>query len=141
MIWINAGLAVPENEIEFAVSRSPGPGGQHVNTTDTRVTLRFDVVNSKTLSEAQKARILARLSTRINAAGVLRVTCHSERSQKANKDLAVERFAVLLAEALKQRRVRRPTSVPRNEKRRRLEGKRLRAAVKKGRSRPGRGEE
>ncbi len=141
MIWVNAQLAVPEDEIDFVTSRSPGPGGQHVNTTDTRVTLRFDVVNSKTLSSAQKVRILSRLATRINAEGVLRVTCHSQRSQRANKDMALERFAELLRQALKVEKKRRPTSVPRAEKRRRVEGKRLRSAVKKGRARPGAGEE
>ena len=137
MIQVNAQLAVAEDEIEFAVSRSPGPGGQHVNTTDTRVTLRFDVVNSKSLSDFQKARILARLAGRVNKDGVLRVTAHAERSQKANKDRALARFVELLREALKVEKKRRPTPVPRAEKRRRVESKRLRSAVKKGRSKPG----
>lgn len=137
MIAINAALSIPEDEIEFSTSRSPGPGGQHVNTTDTRVTLRFDVVNSSALSQAQKARVLAELSTRINAAGVLRVVCHSERSQWANRRKALERFAELLRQALKPRKRRRATAVPRTERRRRLESKRRHGAIKKGRTRPG----
>ncbi len=137
MIAVNAQCSLAEDEITFAVSRSPGPGGQHVNTTDTRVTLRFDVVNSKSLSPDQKARILARLAGRINKDGVLRVTAHAERSQRANKERALARFVELLREALKQEKKRRPTLVSRAEKRRRVESKRQRAAVKKGRARPG----
>lgn len=137
MIPITAALSIPEDEIAFTTSRSPGPGGQHVNTTDTRVTLRFDVVNSQALGEGQKARILAALATRINAEGVLRVVCHSERSQWANRQKALERFAELLRQALKPRKKRRATAVPRAERRRRLESKRQRGAVKKGRARPG----
>lgn len=137
MIQVNAQLSLAEDEILFAVSRSPGPGGQHVNTTDTRVTLRFDVVNSKSLSQGQKARILERLAGRINKDGVLRVTAHAERSQKANKDRALERFVELLRQALKVEKKRRPTRVPLGEKRRRVESKRQRSAVKKGRAKPG----
>ncbi len=137
MVEIMPGLSVPEEEIAFATSRSPGPGGQHVNTTDTRVTLRFDVVNSKSLSQAQKRRIMERLATRISAAGVLRVVSHAARSQWANKQAALERFALLLRRALTPPKPRRATAVPRGEKARRLTEKRRRGETKKARTRPG----
>jgi ribosome-associated protein len=137
MIEINARLSIPEEELSFSASRAGGPGGQHVNKVSTRVTLRFDVDGSPSLSPAQKRRIRSTLATRITRDGVLRVVCGRQRSQAANRIEAMERFAELLRQALRPRRRRVATRVPANEKRRRLEQKRRRARLKRERGRPG----
>src|SRR3954453_10707281 len=100
MIPIDDNLAIPEEELSFATSRSGGPGGQNVNKLETRVTLRFDLAASPSLSEEQKSRLRERLSTRITRSGVLHVTAQKHRTQGANRDAALERFAELLREAL-----------------------------------------
>jgi ribosome-associated protein len=134
-VEINGRLAIPEDELTFSVARSGGPGGQHVNKVSTRVTLTFDVDASPSLGDRQKTRLHERLATRIDRRGVLRVVCGRHRSQAANRREVVERFAELLREALKPPRKRVETRVPRGERRRRLEQKRRRADVKKGRGR------
>lgn len=136
MIDIGRGLWVPEDELVFSVARSGGPGGQHVNKVSTRVTLRFDVAGSPSLSAAQRERILRRLAPRIGKDGVLRVVCGRQRSQAANRREAVERFADLLRQALLPEKRRVATRVPAGEKRRRLDAKRRRGRVKKDRSPP-----
>lgn len=136
MIEINDQLSIPDEELRFTVARAGGPGGQHVNKVSTRVTLLFDVAASSALTEAQKRRIRNRLPTRINREGVLRVVCGRYRSQAANREEAVARFAGLLREALRRRRRRKKSGVPEAEKRRRLEQKRRRGKLKRERSRP-----
>lgn len=131
VIKINDRLAVPEEELSFAASRSGGPGGQNVNKVNTRVMLRFDVKRSPSLSDWQRGRILARLATRITKDGVLVITSQRHRTQRANRAAAVERFAELLHEALERPRVRKKTRVPRAVKERRLEAKKRRGRVKK----------
>ena len=134
MIRITDELSIPREELTFAASRSSGPGGQHVNKVSTRVTLRFDVVNSPSLTTDQKNRFLERLATRTSNAGVLRVVSQQTRSQKANRDAALERFVALLQQALEQMPERRPTRPPPAVKQRRLDDKRHRGQVKRGRS-------
>src|SRR5215475_13463468 len=95
-IEIDGEIALPEEELTFATSRSGGPGGQNVNKLETRVTLRFDLAGSPSLSPEQKARLRERLATRITKAGVLQVTAQRHRTQAANREAAVERFAELL---------------------------------------------
>jgi ribosome-associated protein len=136
MIPIHSRLEIPEEELAFRTSRAGGPGGQHVNKVSTRVTLQFDVDGSPSLSAAQKARLHERLATRINREGVLRVACGRHRSQAANRAEAVERFAILLRDALARRKQRRSTKVPAIEKRKRVEQKRRRARLKRERARP-----
>ncbi|MDX1501989.1 MAG: alternative ribosome rescue aminoacyl-tRNA hydrolase ArfB [Thermoanaerobaculia bacterium] len=137
MIEIRPGLAIDETELEFVTSRSSGPGGQNVNKVESRVTLHFDVAASAALSEAQKERLRARLATRINRAGVLRVVSQKHRTQRANRDEAVRRFAELVGRALERRPPRRRTRVPEAAKRRRLEQKRRRGRRKSERRAPG----
>ena len=127
---------IPDAEISFRFSRSGGPGGQHVNKTATKATLRFDLESSSALTDGQKARLRSRLASRIGADGILQVTCETGRSQRANRLEAIERFAVLLASALAPRRRRRPTGVPRKERRHRLQAKRRRGETKRGRRQP-----
>ncbi len=129
--------AIAEDELRFTYSRSSGPGGQNVNRVETRVTLLFDVFGSPSLTEGQKRRIASRLATRINKEGILRVVAQRHRTREANRRAAAERSEELLTGALRRKRPRRKTRVPRQARRRRLEGKRRRGELKRLRVRPG----
>ncbi len=128
VVRITPDVAVPVEELEFRVSRSSGPGGQGVNTTDSRVELRFDLGGSPSLSDAQKQRALRRLGRRVDPGGTLRVVAQTHRSQLANRRAA--------AEAVAPPRPRRPTRPGAGARARRLEAKRHRADVKQQRRRP-----
>jgi ribosome-associated protein len=129
-IQIRPGVAVPLSEIELRASRSSGPGGQHANVTASRVEAVFDVHASQALTEAQKARIAARLGPRVTAAA------QDTRSQLRNRELALERLAHRLGAALEVRRPRRATRPSAAAKRRRVEAKRRRGEAKRSRRRP-----
>jgi ribosome-associated protein len=134
MIEIAPGLALADAEVRFVASRSQGPGGQNVNKVASRVTLLFDVDGSPSLTESQRRRLRERLPGRISGDGILRVSSQRHRSQAANRRAALERFAALLAEALRPRTSRvatRPTAASRE---RRIADKRRRAYVKAGRA-------
>ena len=140
MVEITDRICVPEEELVFRVSRSSGPGGQNVNKVNTRVTLLFDVANCESLSDIQKRRILTRLRTRADKNGVLRVVSQKHRTQRANREAAVERLQGLLADALKPRPARKKTKIPHAVNQRRLEEKRKRSLLKKQRARRNVGE-
>lgn len=131
------GVVIPAAEITLHFSRSGGPGGQNVNKRDTQVEVRFDVQGSAALNEEQKARVAARLRSRIDADGTLRVVANEERTQGLNRERALQRLEGLLHTALapppKPRRKTRPskTAVERRitDKKRRGEVKRLRRAA------------
>lgn len=133
MIQITDDLAISDEEVTFVTSRSGGPGGQNVNKLETRVTVRFDLTASPSLTEEQKARLSERLATRITRAGILQVTSQRHRTQAANRDAAVERFAELVGEALREEAPRKKTKLPRAAKRRRLEDKRRHSEKKRDR--------
>lgn len=135
MIDIDGRLAIPESELRFTASRGGGPGGQHVNKVASRVTLHFDAAGSPSLDDAQRARILERLSNRIGRDGVLQLSTHASRSQAANRALLVERFRRLLAAALRQETPRRPTRPTAGSRQRRRQQKQRRAEIKRGRGR------
>ena len=141
VIRITPEVVVPVAELEFRASRSSGPGGQGVNTTDSRVELRFDLAGSPSLSDEAKELALRRLGPRLDSGGVLRVVAQAQRSQLANRRAAVERFAELLAAALATPRARRPTRPTRASTARRVEAKRRRSATKRLRGRPRRPDE
>jgi ribosome-associated protein len=124
---IRAGLAIPLAEIELRTSRSSGPGGQHANVTASRVEAVFDVAASGALSDAQRERITARLGPRVSA------SAQDTRSQARNRELALQRLAARLAHGLEVRRPRTATRPTKASKRRRLEGKRRRGEIKRGR--------
>lgn len=136
MLRITDTIIIPYEEIRFSTSRSSGPGGQHVNTSDTRVTLLFDVDESPSLTPFQKARLKARLGRRVDKRGVLRVTSQDSRSQKMNKDAAIARFVELLQEAFKRVKPRKKTKVPMRAKRKRLDGKKRTGERKRQRKKP-----
>jgi ribosome-associated protein len=127
--------SIPVEELSFTASHSSGPGGQNVNKVSSRVTLWFDLVNSPSLSPEDKELIMRRLATRIGKDGVLRVICQQTRSQVENKELAIERFAQLLRDAMKQVPVRKKTRVSKGAKLRRLEEKRKHSFIKRERTR------
>jgi ribosome-associated protein len=136
VVQVTPELAIPMAELEFRASWALVPGGQGVNTTDSRVELRFDVANSPSLPPEAKERALRRLGPRLDSHGVLRVVAQAQRSQLANRRAAVERFADLLAAALVTARPRYPTRPTRAASARRVEAKRRRSATKRLRGRP-----
>jgi ribosome-associated protein len=117
------------SEIEIRASRSSGPGGQHANVTESRIEAIFDVFASGSLDPLQKARISAKVGPRVTA------VAQDARSQARNRDLALERLARRIDEALRVPRTRTKTKPTAGSKRRRLEGKRRRSDVKKSRRR------
>jgi ribosome-associated protein len=129
-IRVNQRLAIPLSEIELRFSRSSGPGGQHAQKTETRVEAVFDVEASAALSSGQKTRIRERLGP------IVRAVAQDERSQWRNRELALERLADELAEALRPRRPRRPTAPSKAARERRLSEKRRRAELKRLRRPP-----
>ena len=133
MIEIPGDTFINEDELVFKVSRSSGPGGQNINKVNTRVTLLFDVANCGSLSDLQKQRILTRLATRAGKNGVLRVVSQKYRTQRTNRNAAIERLQELLAGALKNRPKRKKSKVPYAAKQRRLQEKRRRSLLKRQR--------
>jgi ribosome-associated protein len=126
-IRVTGSVVLPLAEVELRVSRSSGPGGQHASTAETRVEARFRVEGSRALTEAQKRRVLER------AGPVLRAVAQDERSQARNRELALERLAERLREALRPERRRLPTRPTEASAERRLEEKRRRGALKRER--------
>lgn len=134
VIAITDEIYINEDEIVVKVSRSGGPGGQNVNKVNTRVTLFFDVADCDTLSDTQKQRILARLATRADKNGVLRVVSQKFRTQSANRTAAMERLCRLLGEALAPPPIRKRTRAPARAHEKRLEEKKRRSELKRLRS-------
>ncbi|MFH1842678.1 MAG: alternative ribosome rescue aminoacyl-tRNA hydrolase ArfB [bacterium] len=135
-IRINRALTIPLDEIQFSANRASGPGGQHVNTTDTRVELRWNVLSSRTLSQLQKERIATALASRLNRRGELVLFCGARRSQRRNKEEVILRLAKLVRSALTPLRRRVPTRLPSSVRERRLQDKRKHSTIKRLRRRP-----
>ena len=130
-------LQLPVSELEFRASRSGGPGGQHVNTSSTRVEVWWDVGASPSLSEAQRPRLLTRRAARLDSAGRLRLVSSTSRSQLRNREDATERLREIVARALAIPKPRKRTRPTRAAKAARVDAKRRRSAVKRDRRRPG----
>lgn len=135
LLPIRTGVAVPRHELTYRASRSGGPGGQHVNTSSTRVELTWDVTTTSALSPELRQRALERLATRLDGTGTLRLVSDRTRSQLQNKEDVTERFVELLRQALTLPKVRRPTKVSRGVKARRLDAKKRHGAKKAERRR------
>jgi ribosome-associated protein len=129
-IRVTRSVTVPLAEIELRFSRSSGPGGQHAQKSETRVEAIFDVESSNALTPAQKQRVIRK------AGPTIRAIAQDERSQWRNRELAVERVAEALREALYVPRQRRPTRPTAASRERRLDGKRRRSDVKRLRKPP-----
>ena len=129
-IVVTSRLAIPLSEVELRFSRPSGPGGQHAQKTETRVEALFDVEASEALSEAQKQRLRERRGR------VVRAVAQDERSQWRNRELALERLAAELRDALRRERPRPRTAPSPQARAERLEEKRRRSRVKRLRRRP-----
>jgi ribosome-associated protein len=133
---VRTGVVIPDSELQWRFSRSSGPGGQSVNTTDSRVELSFDVAATTALNEVLKARALERLGSRL-VDGVLTVTASEHRSQWRNREAARTRLAAVLRDAIAAPpRPRRATRPSKNAIRRRAEDKKRRSQTKRLRNRP-----
>ena len=121
---VTSSVSVPLSELEWRFSGTGGPGGQHANTSNTRVELRFDVASSPSLSPRQRARLLERAGPEV------RVVVSDHRSQSRNRQVALERLRARLAEALTVRADRRPTAPPPGSREERMAAKRRRSQIK-----------
>lgn len=133
---VDSWLTIPESELSWRFSRSSGPGGQGVNTADSRVELVWDVAGSAVLSLVHKERLLERLSGRL-VDGVLTIAASEHRAQLRNRDAARDRLAALVADGLRPPSPpRRPTTPSRGSNERRLDEKKRRTDIKQLRRRP-----
>lgn len=135
LLVVNDRLAIPRAELQYRATRSGGPGGQHVNTSSTRVELAWDVGASVVLTEEQRARLREKLANRIDQDGVLHLAASTHRSQYQNKEEVTNRLRILVAEALKVAKKRKKTRPPAAAKEARLRAKRRRSDRKKARGR------
>ena len=136
-IRIGPFFKIPETELDFLSTRSSGPGGQHVNRTASAVQLRFDVMSSPSLPPAVRARLLVLARGRLTAEGVLLIDAQEHRSQKRNRDAAVERYVQMLLAAALPPKPRRPTKPTRGSRERRLQAKRQQSQRKRERNKTG----
>lgn len=129
-------ISLGEEEVSFTATRSTGAGGQHVNTTDSAVILRFDAAASDSLPEAVKHRLAVLAGSRMTREGVLILRSEGSRSQFQNREDAIERLLALIREATIVPKKRRPTKPSKAAKARRMDGKAKRSAVKSMRGKP-----
>lgn len=136
MIAITPQLSIPLTELSFTASRSSGPGGQNVNKVNSRVSLHFSVTTSPSLSSLQKSQIITRLKTRINKEGMLQLHAQAARSQTVNREALLERFTKLISQSLVTPKTRKKRSISKRVIEQRLDEKKHRGHLKKGRSQP-----
>jgi len=130
---VTPALAIPRAELQFRATRAGGPGGQHVNTSSTRIELLWHPGRSAAVDDAQRATIAEKLAGRLDAEGNVRIVASESRSQRQNRERAEERLAALLRDALTPRKRRRPTKRPRRADEARLAEKKKRADRKRDR--------
>lgn len=135
-VRVDSRLTIPGDELVIRASRSGGPGGQHVNTTSSRIELRWDVSASRAPDRTQRERLMERLGPRLTSDGVLVLHASEHRSQHRNRAAALERLRLLIVEALVEPEERRPTRPSRASRTRRLDAKRVRGRTKELRRRP-----
>lgn len=130
---INQRLTIPARDLSWSASRSSGPGGQNVNKVATKVTLRFDLQGTETLTRTQKARLRKLAGKRIDARGAIALSAQAERSQRQNLEGARAALRILISKALVPPKRRVATKPTHSSKRRRLDDKRRRGEQKKAR--------
>jgi ribosome-associated protein len=130
---VSGKVAIPRDEIDLQASRSGGPGGQHVNTSSTRIEVRWNLDATRALTADEKSRARAKLGARVDADGTIRVTASESRSQRRNRDMAEARLAELIRAALVIPKPRRPTKPHRGAREARLRTKRERSDRKQAR--------
>jgi ribosome-associated protein len=133
LLQVNDALSIPRSELDVRVSRASGAGGQHVNKTSSRVEIFWNVVDSRALSEEQRSRLRQKLASRLTTEGSIRVVASDMRSQSRNRDLAEERLADLVRQALIIPKKRRATKPTRAAKEARLESKKRHSSKKRDR--------
>ncbi len=134
-IAVSPTLTIPRAELSFRASRAGGPGGQHVNTSSTRIELLWDLTHSTALSDDVRARLLAKLASRLDADGNVRVVASDRRSQLQNREAAEQRLAQIVRQALIVPKKRRPTRPTASSREQRLADKRRRGDRKRDRRR------
>ena len=132
---VTESISIPRDELSIRASRSGGAGGQHVNTSSTRIELLWNVAQTRALPDGVRERVLERLRARTNADGFIRIVSSEHRSQLRNREAAEIRLAKLVRSALAIPRVRRKTAPTRASKEARLEAKKRRSEIKKRRAR------
>lgn len=132
---MNPSISIPIDLLEFRVSRSSGPGGQHVNKTDTKVEVLLHITNATCFSDEQKERLQLKLGNRINKDGFVSVTCQQTRSQLTNKEKAIAKLNQLINKALEVEKPRKPTKVPKAVQEKRFKTKKLTSEKKQNRKR------
>jgi len=125
------------NELDFTASRSSGPGGQNVNKVNSKISVKFDVVHSQILSEAEKATILKNLSGHVTKDGILMISSQDNRSQLENKQTVIQKFDRMMARAFEKKKVRKATKTSKSAIQKRIDSKKLQAEKKKWRQKPG----
>lgn len=131
---VNGRTAIPRDELEVRATRSSGPGGQHVNTSSTRIELRWNPAASRALSDDEKSRVVERLATRLDSTGWLRIIGSEHRSQLRNREAAEERLVDLVRRALVVPKARKATKPSRAAKARRMDEKRRQGERKRNRN-------
>jgi ribosome-associated protein len=133
LLAVNESLSIPRSELDVKVSRSSGAGGQHVNKTSSRVEIFWNVAGSRALTDEQRARLTAKLASRLTTEGSIRVVASDMRSQSRNRELAEERLADLVRRALVIPKKRRATKPTRAAKEARLDSKKRHSTKKRER--------
>ena len=134
-IVVSPTLTIPASELTFRATRAGGPGGQHVNTSSTRIELLWDLTHSAAIADDVRGRLLEKLASRLDSAGMVRVVASDRRSQSQNREAAAERLAKLVRQALVVPRKRRPTRPTAASREQRLTEKKRRGERKRDRRR------
>lgn len=131
---ITSAIRIPQSELEMSFVRSSGPGGQHVNKTSTQVEVTFDLLHSSSIPEIDRQRMLAKLQSKLDSEGRLRVTAQESRSQLSNRKAALEKLTLLLKEAARKPKPRKKTKPSKASVEKRLDSKKKHSDAKKNRS-------
>jgi ribosome-associated protein len=130
---VNAALSIPLSELRMRASRAGGPGGQHVNTSSTRIEVEWEIPASRALTSADRERLLSKLASRVDSTGTLRIVSAETRSQAQNRERALERLAEVVRAALIVPKTRKKTKPSKGSKEQRLDAKKRRSAAKRDR--------